>query len=391
MIIALAIMGILFFGTRMNRNNFIAATGQFGIGTASYHLVDTKRQETNVASGGARELMLQIWYPAALQKEPHYMPYSEDALANMKEFISISSKFPAWLFSGLRGILTHSYAGNVPVASDNESYPVIILLHGSGTMITHYAWIAEELASHGYIVIGINHPYVAAVTRFADNRLIKSLVNEKKKQGKEISKAWKQEQFEVAVQDISFVIDNLSAINEQVSLPFGHKLDLEHIGICGHSSGGSLAMRMCLEDNRIKAGISLDGSIRGNEELTPFATPFLVITAEKSHVREGQEGLQMVASLNQLCRKPGMQMTIMTFKGIGHGTFTDLPILLNTTLFTRLLSHVIHVDVNTSSVHACRAIEKIKTYLNDFFGQYLKGQSTRLFSHPKCDMIMQVD
>lgn len=132
---------------------------------------------------------------------------------------------------------------------------------------------------------------------------------------------WKQEQLEVAVKDVSFVIDNVPALDAQESLPFYGRLDVSKIGVCGHSAGGALAMRMCFEDNRIMAGISLDGSIRGNESLTTFTTPFLLILAEKSHVHKGAEGLQGLAKYNQLCHKPHMQMSIMTFRGVGHTVF----------------------------------------------------------------------
>ncbi len=202
---------------------------------------------------------------------------------------------------------------------------------------------------------------------------------------------WKQEQLEVAVKDVSFVIDNVPALDAQESLPFYGRLDVSKIGVCGHSAGGALAMRMCFEDNRIMAGISLDGSIRGNESLTTFTTPFLLILAEKSHVHKGAEGLQGLAKYNQLCHKPHMQMSIMTFRGVGHTVFSDLPLLLHATMLTRLLSYVIPVDINTSSAHACRALDRARSYIVSFFDQHLKGRSIPLFAQPKCDIVVDIE
>ncbi len=169
----------------MNLGCCLKSTGQFGVAKVDYYLVDSQRKETNVQIDSPRELMLHIWYPTALQKNPHYTPYDADALEDSKKFMSLSSKLPLWLFAGLYGIQTHTYVGShIPIATDKESYPIIILLHGQGTMVQHYTWIGEELASQGYMVIGINHPYMAAVTRFRDKRMIKSLVDEKGKKAK---------------------------------------------------------------------------------------------------------------------------------------------------------------------------------------------------------------
>ena len=222
---------------------------------------------------------------------------------------------------------------------------------------------------------------MAAITRFPDDRIIKGLVSQKSKEDKESFKKWKQEQFEVAAQDITFVLNSLEFLNGQQSLPIYNKLDLNHIGICGHSSGGSLAMRMCVEDQRIKAGISLDGGIRGNEALTPFATPFLCIIGEHS----GQESVLIQEKLNQVCHKPTMQMTIMTLKGVEHGTFSDLPLLLHESIASRFLSSIIHTGIGGSSTYALKAIEKIKSYIVDFFDHNLQDKPTVLFAYPKCD------
>jgi len=374
----------------LNLNNFPKPTGAFGVGKISYHLTDISRKETNIKVDSPRELMLHIHYPAATQAQGPCMFYDADALQNMKGFVHLLTKLPIWLLHGLDCTKTYAQI-NAPIANEQKTYPVILMLHGSGTMIQHYTWIGEELASHGYIVVGINHPYMAAVTRFLDDRVITSLVHQKKAEGEHISKAWKQEQFEVAVQDINFVINNLAMLNQQTTLAIHNKLDLEQIGICGHSSGGSLSMRMCLENKRIKAGISLDGNIRGSEGLVPFTTPFLVILAQKSHVHQGQDGQQNLEKLIQLCHKPDMQMTIMTFKGIGHGTFCDLPLLLHETFLTQFLSHIIDVDINASSSRARTAIKKAKSYMINFFDHYLRNQSTPLLVHQTCDMVVDID
>jgi predicted dienelactone hydrolase len=271
---------------------------------------------------------------------------------------------------------TKTYAqDNVPISQDRAVFPVIIASHGAGPMIQQYSWLCEELASHGYIVIGINHPYVAAVTRFPDGRIIKSLIAAKKKEGKKAAKLWKQEQLEIAAKDVKFVLDTLAKLNMQPSWLLYNKLDLENIGICGHSAGGSLAMRMSLNDRRIKAGVALDSSMRGNPALKSFSTPFLVLMGGNSRYGPLGQERQDFENLTKLCHLPGMCMTIVMLKQVGHMAFSDMPLLLHSTLLTQLLSNFISVDIDASSAQASKMIKISKTHIVNFFDAYLKSNS----------------
>ncbi len=367
----IAISTVLVFVLFLNLHNFPAPTGNYGVGKTQYYLIDHNRKETNIRNGH-RELMLHIWYPIDKQKSLKKSPYDHNALTNIQEFIKQQSRIPLWCLYGL--LYTKTYAqDNAPITHNKKTFPVIIATHGAGPMIQQYSWLFEELASHGYIVIGINHPYMAALTRFPDGRVVKGLLNEKIKEGKETTRIWKQEQLEIAGQDIKFVLDSLSNFNEQHSWPLYKKLDLEHIGILGHSAGGSLAMKMCLEDNRIKAGIGLDSGTRGNPDSIPFSTPFLVLLGENSrHMRtaKGQEDYKKLVKLNSL---PGMSMTLIMIKNIGH-SFTDLPLLLNSTLLMRTLSKFINskIDIDAPLGQACKALKTANTHVVEFFDEHLK-------------------
>ncbi len=361
---------LLVFVLFLNLHNFPAPTGIYGVGKTHYHLTDHNRKETTIQNGH-RELMLHVWYPIDKQKTLQKSPYDHDALTNIQEFIKQQSKIPLWSLCGLR--YTKTYAkDNAPITHDKTTFSVIIATHGAGPMIQQYSWLCEELASHGYIVIGINHPYLAGITRFPDGRIIKGLLDTKIKEGKEMVKLWKQAQLERGVEDVKFVLKSIAELNQQPSSPLYNKLDLEYIGICGHSAGGSLAMRMCLEDKRIKAGIGLDSGTRGNPSLTPFSTPFLVLLGEESRHLKTAKGQEDYKKLIKLSTLPGMHLSIIMVKNIGHA-FTDLPLLLNSTLLTRIVSKFIKskVDIDASSAQASAALNTAKNYCVRFFDKYL--------------------
>lgn len=113
-----------------------------------------------------RELIAYIYYPSSHQPSHPSLPYDHDALNNAKGFVSLKSKFPQLLLKGWDSLKTYAQP-NALIASSSR-YPVIIVSHGAAPVVQSYTYLLEELASHGYIVVGINHPYVAGITRYPD-------------------------------------------------------------------------------------------------------------------------------------------------------------------------------------------------------------------------------
>lgn len=353
----------------MRINMFPAPMGRYGVGATELHLIDTKRKEINNPNS-PREIMLHIWYPTNIKTKKPNTLYSADAIENFKEFIHEQTIIPTWLLIGFQKIKI--YAKPNAALAKGDLFPVIIATHGSGPMIQQYSWITEELASNGYIVIGINHSYMAGITRFPDGRRINGLMATKRKEGKESARAWKREQFETAANDVVFILDSITQLNTQSSSMFYKKLDLDHIGMTGHSGGGALTMYMCLKDARIKAGVAFDSGLRGNLNLEQMHTSFLQIVGKKSRIWADAEGKIELEKLNQLSQVSQKNMSIIALDNIGHGAFTDLPLLLHETLFGQLLSKFINVDVNASSAQSRKMQNIAKKYTIDFFDKHLK-------------------
>ncbi|MDZ7776599.1 MAG: hypothetical protein U5L09_13805 [Bacteroidales bacterium] len=58
-------------------------------------------------------------------------------------------------------------------------------------------------------------------------------------------------------------------------------VDYSKIGVFGHSQGGSAIGQTMLEDNKIVAGINIDGAQWGNMiDNKNFSKPFLLISAD---------------------------------------------------------------------------------------------------------------
>ncbi|MDZ8189964.1 MAG: alpha/beta hydrolase [Nostoc sp. ChiSLP02] len=185
--------------------------------------------------------------------------------------------------------------------------PIIVFSHGFGSIRTDLRYLAEHLASHGYVVAALEHPGSNAMN--VDSAL----------QGK--NRVVKPEEFLRRPQDISFVLDELEKLNQTPNHPLAGKLATQNAMIVGYSYGGGTALAIAgaelqlenlkqrckknltilslgeamqciaqelpentyqLRDPRIKAAIALNPTtslIFGETGLTKIQVPTLVLTS----------------------------------------------------------------------------------------------------------------
>jgi hypothetical protein len=131
------------------------------VGRVSLDWVDQDRAEvysSNVQD--RRALVAWIWYPATPDPDAERAAYLPEPWAPSGQFLGLD----------VAGLLSHAVAG-APVAGEQPRYPALVL-SPSGFPPLLLAAIAEELASHGYVVVGVNHTYETPVTVFADGRAV---------------------------------------------------------------------------------------------------------------------------------------------------------------------------------------------------------------------------
>src|SRR5207302_7702132 len=82
------------------------------------------------------------------------------------------------------------------------------------------------------------------------------------------------------VKDMTFALDQVAKLDSDPQSPFFARLDLSHVGAFGHSYGGAAAASACYEDERIQAGIDIDGSPRGKRSTWKLSKPFLLLQSD---------------------------------------------------------------------------------------------------------------
>ncbi len=235
-------------------------SGPHPVGTREIHLVDPDRVELYGEDPTApRELMVQVWYPAAPEKSDRrasWMPGIQSAAPAIAEKLDL----PSFTLDHLKYVNANAF-WEAPFLISEEPYPLLIFSHGWEGFKEQNIYQVEELASHGYVVVGINHTYGAIHTLFPDGRQV--AVNhdalpdgvsdqEYDRASDILSHQWSE--------DIDLVLDVLTELNqskEQEWIPAG-SLDLDKVGVFGHSTGGGAAVRFCLTDVRCQALLGMD-------------------------------------------------------------------------------------------------------------------------------------
>ncbi|MBC1222260.1 alpha/beta hydrolase [Nostoc sp. UCD121] len=108
--------------------------------------------------------------------------------------------------------------------------PLIVFSHGLGSVRTDLRYLAEHLASHGYVVAALEHP-----GSNEDN--INSAL-----QGK--TRPVKPQEFLNRPQDVSFILDELEKLNQTANHSLQGKLATTNAMVVGYSFGGGTALTL---------------------------------------------------------------------------------------------------------------------------------------------------
>ncbi|MCK4650690.1 hypothetical protein KAT08_00805 [Candidatus Babeliales bacterium] len=366
-------------------------TGKYSVGIISYWLKDLKRKEAHALNDNVfRELLIQIWYPSDKEKNNSNYPYNLKELSFMKDSMQKNYfyYFPRFLFDYfLSEIYTHAIP-NLKLSKSQEKYPILIFSHGYASLSSFNSTQLEELASHGYVVVGVNHTYDCHVTIFPDGRIIPLSDDWKKGEIQYLSK-----EIDTWINDVTFVLDELEKINKNDPKNiFTRKLNFDQIGIFGHSMGGATATQVCRIDNRIKAGINMDGPLFGKNPTKVFSKPFMFLLAQNTLEKlnkpldkkeldyrkmSQEEGLLLKKLYQEYIQKLFCKMKkdsyCIVLKGAGHFTFSDMPFIKKISLFLK------HFDFEIGTIDPYRAINITNEYILSFFNKYLKKEKNPLF------------
>src|SRR6059036_3027213 len=229
---------------------------------------------------------------------------------------------------------------NSDVSPQQRSYPVVILRAGASAEVWNYSSLAEDLASHGYVVVGFDAPYRTSVVVFPDGRVIRRRPenNPELVFGRPDSAGRINQLLAAWTGDIAFVLDRLEQLNRSdASGRFTGRLDMARVGVFGHSFGGSAAAQFCHDDSRCKAGIDVDGAPLGSVIREGIHRPFMFLLSDhgdSSDPGNRQVGADIQSIYDRL--PPGGRLRI-AIRGANHFLFSDDGALFKSHIVLRTL------------------------------------------------------
>ncbi|HEX5032801.1 MAG TPA: hypothetical protein VFX78_15260 [Candidatus Eisenbacteria bacterium] len=288
-----------------------APTGNEAVGTTTTFWVDSARADTIDAT--PRTVSAQIWYPAEVA--------AGSAVAGYAAGVDTAGDYGR-LLASVRGHARRSprFARKVKRA------PVLLFSTGRSLSAYDYTSMAEDLASHGYVVVGVNSPGLSRYWR-PDGVQVPA------QRPPSIRVLQKFDSADVVLEpmirdvsaDLRFALGRLEQADRSDPILKDH-LDLKRIAMAGHSNGAIAASRACAGDERCRAYFGIEGTQAREVRKGGVTKPFALLISDQSL------GFDAENVYRELGTHSASRYTVIVVKGAGHNTFTDL-LLVRPSLF----------------------------------------------------------
>jgi predicted dienelactone hydrolase len=366
-------------------------SGPYAVGITSFEWVDESRPEIFTPEpGGRRDLLVEVWYPAepAAGAEPMAMwPEARTLGPQIAKVFGL----PGFLFDQLALVRSHTYPEAPPAAAESK-FPVLVFSHAySPGFAAQNIVQMEELAGRGYVIFSIAHPCEASAVIYPDGRVVgtsperyRAVIREGTVPAIPILKEFMaagdpaekerlfraylaanpaaRESVRVWTEDTRFVMDQIERLERGgIASPLSGRLDLERMGVFGHSMGGVVAGEVCMLDRRCKAGVNMDGVQLGGLIDGQLDQPFMMMY---SAVNAGQNDLIFDRFHNAYYR--------VVVAGTVHTDYCDFP----------LISPLFRLAGAAGSLDPHRMETILNRYLTAFFDAHLRGIDSPILRGP---------
>ncbi|MBY0123578.1 alpha/beta hydrolase [Bacillus sp. S/N-304-OC-R1] len=305
-------------------------TGEYEVGTAAYTYTDKNRIEEFTDNGDNRFVNVEFWYP----KNAH------------------------------------------------ETYPLLVFSHGASGIKTSNTSTYTELASHGYVVVSIDHPYHSFYTASEDGKT--ALMNDEYKS--EVANANKdgvytneevygliQKWMKLRTDDMNFVIDTILTKAKSDNDPIYQLINTEKIGVFGHSMGGAASVWLGRQRSDIDAVVNIDAPFFSDlvykKDINDFVARDEDFKTPLFNIYSDDVWDQLDSNSTYVANKADNEhfkdAYTVHFKGAKHLSLTDLP------LFSPILANVIQGGKADIEQYYC--IETENELILQFFDYELKG------------------
>ena len=281
-------------------------TGEYAVGTFSFTVKNDREETMYNAVGTMRSIPVKVYYPAtkeSVKELPKARYMSKATIDAIRKSYFVPLKYEKVESDGTNRSECYE---NAPF-TEGERFPLILFSHGAGSFIEAHTFLYIELASHGYIVASVGHPYEGMITELDDGTVYKmakgitskaysplisgtiALLKLQKAKGTN-EELW--ERFDEMQKKYNrYLIERIpeweqdtKAVLTYLKEHYSGIIDFKNgVGVSGHSFGGATAYALCEDEpETFTCGINMDGALFGNHDGKVITTPFLQMNCEKN-------------------------------------------------------------------------------------------------------------
>jgi predicted dienelactone hydrolase len=207
-----------------------------------------------------------------------------------------------------------------------EPAPVVLFSHGLGGSREGSAYLGRHWATRGYVAVFLQHPG-------SDTSVWRDVARSERRAA--MSEAASGRNFLLRVQDVHAVLDQLELWNRQEGHPLAGRLDLDRVGMSGHSFGAVTTQAVSgqsvpgagarFTDPRIKAAIAFSPSSprRGDAKVAfgEVKIPWMLMTGTRDTSPIGE--VDVASRLAVFPALPPGGKYELVLEGAEHSAFTE--------------------------------------------------------------------
>ncbi|KAH7309876.1 PAF acetylhydrolase [Stachybotrys elegans] len=297
-------------------------SGPYSVAMQVVPLEDAARTDPYAPEGDnqKRRVLLSLFLPVAEASacSPKQTAYMTPGVAAAHGLIAQSIGLPDNTFAAFEMEICDLAKVSLCRPIPRPKYPVVVFSPGLGNSRMLYTARARSLASQGYVVVTVDHPYDANIVEFPDGTIVL---------GADIDdgdNAQLTKNVQVRKDDLAFVLNQLQKqefVDSKLA-KYPGRLDLTKVVVLGHSLGGAAAAALSASDPRIRGGMNLDGRL---------VDPILTNGLKKPFLQVGRPGHSTDdPTWNRFWPVLRGAKAELAVQGALHASFTDLPTLMET-------------------------------------------------------------
>ena len=323
--------------------------GPYPVGVRTVTFEDPTR--TTGGYEGPRQLVCEIWYPATDEARDAVESYV------LHEYLppDLQEQIPA---EALGTFNTQALRDAEP-RFGRGPFPLIMFSHGKGGIRAQSTFFTVPLASHGYIVVSMDHEGDTIIDLLRTG---------------EVDMNTTVDSFIDRPLDIVFLLDEVIYWDD----PLAELIDVEHIGIAGHSFGALTSLRTAVMDSRIKAVVAHTPPGVGTVNLALEAPVSTLNIPVMIHGGKMDVTLPVEEHTDTLWPELTSPAYYLTLETAGHFTYSDMCILDVEQLESALdidVSSVLNDGCGEENISADVAFDVINHFSIGFFNAFLRDSA----------------